>query len=143
MLSHAGGADTLGAGYFDVRSSKQKLVTKSSTEAEIVGVTDHSPQPINSRNFLIAQGFKMKPLIICQDNKSTITLLNKGRSTAQSTKHIHCRHFFLNDRIKFDEVKLQYVQTKDMVADILTKPLQGEQFNYLRDLLTNWNDIKP
>ena len=50
------------------RSSKQTIVTKSSTEAELVGLSDSANQGIFIRIFLIAQGYKMEPVTIYQDN---------------------------------------------------------------------------
>ena len=50
------------------RSSKQLIVTKSSTEAELVGLSDSANQGIFVRTFLIAQGYKMEPVTIYQDN---------------------------------------------------------------------------
>ena len=36
------------------------------------------------------------------------------------------------------ELELEYLPTDDMLADLLTKPLQGEKFRCLRDELLNW-----
>lgn len=41
----------------------------------------------------------------------------------------------MKDYIEEDQMKVIYVQTKDMVADVLTKPLQGQQFIKLRNKL--------
>ena len=43
------------------KSSKQKIVTKSSTEAELVGLSDTASQAINTRCFLMAQGYDVGP----------------------------------------------------------------------------------
>ena len=44
----------------------------------------------------------------------------------------------MKERVDLGELEIEYVPTDDMVADILTKPLQGEKFQALRRNLLNW-----
>jgi hypothetical protein len=135
MKSHAGSCITLGKGFFYGKSSKQKLMTRSSTEAELVGATDHYPMAVWSAEFLRQQGKTLGPAIIAQDNMSTIALIHKGRAASEKTRHVDIRYFFLKDRVDQGAVTIQFVPSTDMVADFLTKPLQGELFKKLRALL--------
>lgn len=64
-----------------------------------------------------------------QDNKSCITLLQQGESTARSRKYIDVKLFCISDYIKIGEIIEQYVRTDDMTSDYFTKPLQGNGFN--------------
>jgi hypothetical protein len=138
---HTGGFISLGNGLVHVKSSKQKLVTKSSTESELVGLSDYASQVIWTYYFLQSQGYSLEdPAIIYQDNKSAIALINKGRSTSERTRHINIRYFFLKDRIESKEIKIEFLPTECMIADILTKPLQGELFRIQRNKLLNWNN---
>jgi len=68
MRSHIGGGLSMGRGLIHSKSSKQKLNTKSSTEPEVVGVSDYLPYPIWTQNFMTVQGFKFKRNIFYQDN---------------------------------------------------------------------------
>mmetsp|Transcript_43635 Transcript_43635/g.63996 ORF Transcript_43635/g.63996 Transcript_43635/m.63996 type:complete len:193 (+) Transcript_43635:143-721(+) len=52
--SHSGGIMSLGKGAIFSASRKQKLNTKSSTEAELAGVDDMLPQILWTRHFLVA-----------------------------------------------------------------------------------------
>jgi hypothetical protein len=79
MKSHTGGVMSLGKGGAYGTSTRQKLVTKSFTEAELVGVSDVLPQVIWTRNFLIAQGYKVRDSGMYQDNKSAILLEENRR----------------------------------------------------------------
>jgi hypothetical protein len=141
MRSHTGAMITIGAGAIYAKSGKQILTTRSSTEAELVGLSDSSVQVIWLRNFLIEQGYDIGPAILCQDNEATIKLAQKGRSTSARTRHISIRYFFIKDRIQTNEIKLKQLPTKEMIADILTKPLQGKQFRDLRNLMLNVDPI--
>lgn len=85
---HTGIYVAIGHGPIFVRSSKQKLVAKSSTEAELIALSDAASQVIWCREFLLAQGYSIGPAKIYQDNKSTILLAEKGRSTSDRTKHL-------------------------------------------------------
>ena len=134
---HSGSVITLGKGAVHASSAKQKLVSKSSTETELIGLTDKSSQVIWSRNFLIEQGHPVPPATIFQDNMSTLALVDKGRSTNERTRHIHVRYYFIKDRVSKQEIKLAYLPTGEMVADILTKPLQGSLFREMRAKLLN------
>ena len=138
MKSHTGCVISLGKGPIYAKSNTQKLNTKSSTEAELVGLSDCSNQIIWTRNFLIQQGYVMQPAVMYQDNMSTIQLIKNGRSNSEKTRHIDIRFFFMHDRINSGDVSSIYMNTKDMIADTLTKPLQGEPFRVLRDKLLNW-----
>jgi hypothetical protein len=133
--SHTGGTDTLGKGSYSSTSTKQQIVTKSSSEAELVGISDRLSPLIANLYFLKAQGFEVGPIQIAQDNRSTIVMANKGRPIGKRTRHIAIRHFFVKDRIDMNEVKLVNVKTEDMVADYFTKPLQGALFNKLRNMI--------
>jgi hypothetical protein len=134
---HTGIIITIGGGSIFVKSSKQKIVSKSSTESELIGLSDALSMINWVRDFLIAQGYLMDAAIVYQDNKSTINLAEKGRSTSERTRHVNIRYFFIHDRIKSGEVKIMYMPTKEMTSDILTKPLQGALFTRLRAKLLN------
>jgi len=70
---------------------------------------------------------------------STIALIKNGKSGSERTRHIAVRFFFVTDKVKSGEIKIEYLGTGEMLADILTKPLQGSLFEKLRDQLLNWN----
>ena len=91
---------------------------------------------INLENIL-HQGYNITAANVYQDNTSTIALAEKGRSTSERTRHVHVRYFFVRDRIQAGEIKISYLPTAEMVADLLTKPLQGELFRKLRNKLLN------
>ena len=74
MKSHTGAVTSFGRGWLIQKSSKQKLNTKSSTEAELVGVSDYLPHCIWYRNFLEHQGYLLKDNIIHQDNQSAVRM---------------------------------------------------------------------
>ena len=120
------------------KSSKQSIVTKSSTEAELVALSDSANQGLYLRNFLKEQGHSMAPVIIYQDNTSCMALVDRGRSGAERTRHISIRYFWLRERIENEEAIVEHKGTKEMYANILTKPLQGAQFVYERKSLTGW-----
>jgi hypothetical protein len=133
--SHTGLFITLGEGPIHVGSSKQKIVVKSSTESELVALSDSASYILWTREFLCAQYGRVSetfhPAIIMEDNMSTISLMKSAKSQSQRTKHINIRYFFLKDRQDQGEVIIRYMPTEYMIADILTKPLQGSQFEYL------------
>ena len=83
-----------------------------------------------------AQGYDIDGSKLCQDNMSAIRVENHGQlSCGQRSKHINIRYFFIKDRLKGSQIKIMYCPTDKMVADFLTKPLQGKLFLYLRDFL--------
>ena len=65
---------------------KQKLNTKSSTEAELVGADDAVPQMLWTKYFLESQGYGIDENILNQDNMRAI-LLEKNGKKYSSTKH--------------------------------------------------------
>ena len=136
--SHTGGAMSFGRGAFSCKSKKQKLNTKSSTEAEVVGASDYLPNMLWAKNFLGEQGFKINnnSIVFNQDNESAIKLEANGRASAgQQSKHIDNRFFWITDRIKQKEIMIQHCPTDLMLADFFTKPLQGALFNRFRSIL--------
>jgi hypothetical protein len=98
MKSHMGGMMSLGKGAAYGTSTREKLNTKSSTEAELVGVNDVMPQILWTRYFLEAQGYGVEDSLVYQDNQSAILLEKNGRaSSGKRTRHINIRYFFVTD----------------------------------------------
>jgi hypothetical protein len=105
----------------------------------LVVESDFASEAIYGTEFLLAQGEDVTPPIIHQDNMSTIAMIKNGISKSDKTRHMNVRFFWTKERVDNGEIQILYTSTDDMVADILTKPLQGDKFLTLRRMLLNWN----
>ena len=85
MKSHTGMIITMGQGAASSNSTKQKLNTKSSTEAELVGIYDEISLIIWSGYFLSEQEYQFIDNICCQDNQSTAKLAKNGRASSSKS----------------------------------------------------------
>ena len=131
--SHTGGDMTFGQGCPITKSAKQKLNTSSRTEGELVAANDMATMILWTKLFMEAQGYEIRKNILFQDNKSTILLENNGkRSSSQRTRAFNIRYFFLIDQIEQGNMSVEYCPTGEMLADYLTKPLQGQLFKKFR-----------
>jgi hypothetical protein len=143
MRSHTGGGLTMGTGFLIVSSTKQKVNTRSSTESELVGVDDMMPIIVWICLFLMAQGYGVTQNLFLQDNKSSMLLEKNGNaSSGKCARHINIQYFFITDRVNMKEVEIEWCPTKEMVADFMTKPLQGSHFRRLPNLIMGMASIK-
>ena len=104
MRGHTGGTISMGengCGSIIRISKKQKLNTKSLTEAELNGADDAMSQMLWTRYFLEAQGYGINENILYQDNMSAMLLEKNGKkSSTKNTKHINMCHYFIEDRYR-------------------------------------------
>ncbi len=127
--SHTGGTMTFGQGGVIRSSRKQKLNTKTSTDAELVAADDMSVMILWMKLFMEEQGYQVKKNILFQDNKSAILLEVNGRkSTGKRSRALNVRYFFLTDQVERGNLSIEYCPTSEMVGDFYTKPLQGAKF---------------
>jgi len=83
------------------------------------------------REMVMAQGYKLGPTKIFEDNQGVIKIIKAGRSPKHRTRHLNVRHFFARDREKLGDIVLIYKPTNEMIADIMTKPVTGMLFDKL------------
>ena len=110
--------------------------TKSSTESEVVGASDYIPWTVRTTKILEHQGYKVDIDIFYQDNESAIKMQKNGRRLAgDKSRHINIRYFFIKDILERQNIEMKHCPTERMIADFLTKPLQGAEFKRLRDII--------
>jgi hypothetical protein len=142
MRSQTGGAMSFGVGVIHCKTTRQKLNTKSSTESELVGVSDYLPYNIWMTLFLKCQGITLYKNILYQDNQSAMKMEKNGRdSCTGNSRHIDIRYFFVKDRVDKKEIEILYCPTEQMLADYFTKPLQGSLFRKFRRVIMGYDPI--
>ncbi|CAL8134899.1 unnamed protein product [Prunus armeniaca] len=128
-------AFSFGSGVFSWAFVKQNCVALSTLEAEYVSASKATTQAIWLRFVLEDFGeLQADATPLKCDNTSAISI-TKNPVFHQRTKHIDRRYHFINDALQQGVIDLVYCPTKDQVADIFTKALPNERFNYLRDKL--------
>ena len=129
MRSHTGATMSMGKGSVYSMSSKQKVNTRSSTEAELVGVNGAIGMALWMKMFLECQGYEINDNLIYQDNQSAMLLETNGRkSSGKKTRCLDVHYYYITDQIERKNARVAYCPTDDMIGDFFTKPLQGSKF---------------
>lgn len=130
--SHTGIAVFVGGALVYAALRKQKCMTKSPTKSELVALTDNVGFVELFEEFLsFLLNVKERTPIIYQDCTSVIDLVTKGGGIVR-TKHLRAR---MNEAIMEERIKVVYCHISKMIADGLTKPLEGTHFTTFADIL--------
>ena len=122
-----------GKGAIESLSRKQKLNTKSSTDAELVAVDDALVLIAWTKLFIESQGYDVNENILYQDNKSAILLEKNGRKSAgKRSRALNVRYYYVTDHVEKGNLAVEYCPTDVMVGDYMTKPCQGLKFEKFR-----------
>ncbi|GKE65855.1 hypothetical protein Tco_1520016 [Tanacetum coccineum] len=112
-------------------AKKQTTLAISTTEAEYVSIEKACQQALWMNQALIDYDICLDDVPIMCDNKGAIDL-SRNPVQHSRTKHIEIHHHFLRDNVQKGNISIKKVASKDNIADILTKTLKREVFNYLR-----------
>ncbi|GJV55594.1 hypothetical protein Tco_1456599 [Tanacetum coccineum] len=132
--STLGSAQFLGDKLVSWSSKKQKSTAISSTEAEYIALSRCCSQILWMRSQLTDYGFQFNKIPLYYDNKSAIALCCNNVQHSRA-KHIDIRYHFIKEQVENGIVELYFVRTEYQLADIFTKPLPRERFNFLIDKL--------
>ncbi|GKB13238.1 retrovirus-related pol polyprotein from transposon TNT 1-94 [Tanacetum coccineum] len=95
----------------------------------------YQAKPIkNHLNALTDYGFTFNKIPLYCDNKSAIALCCNNVQHSRA-KHIDVRYHFIKEQVENRIVELYFVRTEYQLADIFTKPLPRERFNFLIEKL--------
>nr|GEV13776.1 retrotransposon protein, putative, Ty1-copia subclass [Tanacetum cinerariifolium] len=111
-------------------SKKKIALVISTTKAEYVSTEKACQQALWMKQALVDYDVRLDDVPIMCDNKGVINL-SKNPLQHSRTKHIEIRDHFLRDNVQKGHISIEKVSSVDNIADILTKPLKRESFNYL------------
>jgi hypothetical protein len=122
-------------------STKQKLMGKSSTDAEIIAVHSvmNSIEEIKDL-FDELNGTKngYPPVCLYQDNQSAKFLMENGDSRSDKSKHMKVRYFYIKSKVDESIINIKYRDTNRMWADLLTKVITAkDKFFQMRSIIMN------
>jgi hypothetical protein len=110
-------------------------VSLSTTEEEYIAVATCCTQVLWMKQMLEDIHIHYnEPIPIFCDNTSAISI-SKNHVMHSKTKHIPIKFHFLREQVMSKVIKVEYVGTKDQIADVFTKPLFKIQFESLMDQL--------
>ncbi|GJZ71970.1 hypothetical protein Tco_0635821 [Tanacetum coccineum] len=118
--------------FYIVKLYLYKLAITLSRQQRSVQFGTHTcQQALWMKQALVDYGIRLDDIPIMCDNKGAIDL-SKNPVQHSQTKHIEIQHHFLRDNVQKGNISIEKVSSEDNIADILTKPLKREPFNYLR-----------
>ena len=104
----------------------------------MVALSDYASQAIWLRNFILAQGYDVGPVVLHQDNMSCMALIKRGGPASERSRHIDIRYFWVKEKVDGKDAVVRHLPTDKMYVNVMTKPVQGQQFIRERNALTNW-----
>ena len=100
----------------------------SSTEAEIIAASACAVEIVHFRNLLVEMGLPQdKPTVLHVDNTGAVEL-SRDRKSCHRSRHVDRRYFKVRELYFAGQLRVEHIDTKLNVADILTKPLDSIAF---------------
>jgi hypothetical protein len=124
------------------KSKKQKVVSRSSTEAELIAMFEGLDYLLYLRRllqFLGCLGENDPPITIFQNNTSAMTLAYLGKtSSGSNSKFMELKYFWIKDYLDHKIFRLEYLPTDAMIADFFASPRIGSTFRLMRDTILGY-----
>lgn len=132
---HTGIVLKFGGSTLSVTSKAQTLNSHSSCETELIGL-DYATTRLQPWIYHLEWlDIKCIPVTVYQDNKSVIRMTDESFQQTSKSKHIGIRFFYVQQLVKNEIIVIEYRNTKDMWADIMTKPLSGRLYIKMRNAI--------
>lgn len=112
-------------------SKRQPSVSTSTTEAEYIAAAMGAKEAMWLRNLTKDVTDEERSVSLHCDSTSALAMMENG-VTSPRTKHVDVAHHFIREKVAAKVLKVSHVSTKEMVADILTKPLPVPAFETCR-----------
>ncbi|GKD08669.1 retrovirus-related pol polyprotein from transposon TNT 1-94, partial [Tanacetum coccineum] len=128
--STSGGAQLLGEKLVSWSSKKQDCTTLLTAKAEYVSLSACCAQVLWIRTQLTVYGFCLNKIPIYCNSKSTIAVSCNPVQHSRK-KHIAVRYHFIKEHVEKGMIELYFVKTNYQLADLFTKALPVDHFNYL------------
>nr|GEY51147.1 hypothetical protein [Tanacetum cinerariifolium] len=128
--STSDGAQFLGEKLVSWSSKKQDCTTLSTVKTKYVSLSACCAQALWMRTQLTDYGFHFNKIPIYCDSKSAIAISCNPVQHSR-TKHIVVRYHFIKEHVEKDTIELYFVKTDYQLADLFTKALPADRFNYL------------
>ncbi|GKE80929.1 hypothetical protein Tco_1550929 [Tanacetum coccineum] len=128
--STSGGIQFLGDKLVSWMSKKQDRTAMSSAEAEYVALSASCAQVMWTRKQLKDYGFDYNKIPLYCDSQSAIAISCNPVQHSR-TKHIHTLYHFIKEQVERGIIKLYFVRTEYQLANMFTKSLSQERFEYL------------
>nr|GEZ91402.1 retrotransposon protein, putative, unclassified [Tanacetum cinerariifolium] len=128
--STSGGAQFLGKKLMSWSSKKQDYTSLSTAESEYVSLSACCAQVLWMQTQLTDYGYHFDKIPIYCDSKSAIAISCNPVQHSR-TKHIAVRYHFIKEHVEKGTIELYFVKTDYQLADIFTKALPVDRFNYL------------
>ncbi|GJX29185.1 hypothetical protein Tco_0237264 [Tanacetum coccineum] len=128
--STSGGLQFLGGKLVSWSLKKQDCTAMSTAEAEYVSLSACCAQVIWMRTQLLGHGYKYNQIMMYCDSKSAIAI-SCNPVQHFKIKHIEIRYHFIKEHVEKGTVEIYFVRTEYQLADLLTKALPKEHFEYL------------
>lgn len=125
---------TVYGGAVSWKSSLQKMVTLSSTEAEYIAATEAVKEALWIKGFIVELSGKERKLTLQCDNQSALYLM-RNPVHHERTKHTDIKYHFIREVISTGKVEAVWIESEENPADALTKPLTSAQFKYCLSLV--------
>lgn len=142
--SSQGYAITLFGGLIAWRASKQDTVTTSTTEAELLALAQAAKEGLFIQRLIAEMAIKLDDdvLVLECDNTNTISLVTKEIAVLQTKlRHVDIHNHWLRQEYQRGKIHVEYVPSKKMVADGLTKALNADNHQEFVRML-NLEDIQ-
>ena len=119
-------------------SRKQKSISLSSCESEIIALSEAAKDVVYLRKFVrgLVPSTPSTATVLSTDNKAARDLSYNPEHHNRS-KHIQRRHFYIRDMVESQEIVVPLVNTQENDADFFTKPLAPKRYKYLRRRIMN------
>jgi len=125
----------LGSTPISWKSGKQRIVARSSTEAEYKALADGTAEILWIRSLLTELRVPSSTVTTLWCDNLRATFLFTNPVFHAHTKHVEIDYHFVRDRVTKQEIQVRFISSKDQLTDVLTKPLPPVSFAYFRSKL--------